>query len=49
MTLRSGEVELFNTGAGFAADNKSTVTVTVGVGAARVQVAEEKDPGRRVR
>lgn len=49
MTLRTGEVERFNTGAGAPADQKNTVTVIIGAGDARVQVAEEKDPGRRVR
>lgn len=49
MTLRSGEVERFNTGAGLAGNNKSTVTVVIGAGDARVQIAEEKDPGRRSR
>lgn len=49
MTLRNGEVELFNTGAGLAADNRSVVTVIIGAGSARVQIAEEKDPGRRIR
>jgi hypothetical protein len=48
MTLRSGEVERFNTGAGYT-DTRSTVTVVIGAGDARVQVAEEKDPGRRTR
>jgi hypothetical protein len=48
MTLRAGEVELFNTGAGYT-DGKSTVTIVIGAGDARVQVAEEKDPGRRTR
>jgi hypothetical protein len=48
MTMRTGEVERFNTGAG-PSDTKDTVKVIIGAGAARVQVAEEKDPGRRVR
>lgn len=49
MTMRSGEVERFNTGAGTPADGISTVTIVIGAGDARVQVAEEKDPGRRTR
>jgi hypothetical protein len=48
MTMRAGEVERFNTGAGYP-DSRSTVTVVIGAGDARVQVAEEKDPGRRTR
>lgn len=49
MTLRAGEVERFNTGAGKAGDGISTIKVVIGAGDARVQVAEEKDPGRRTR
>lgn len=49
MTLRNGEVERFNTGAGAAGDGRSTITVVIGAAAARMQVAEEKDPGRRSR
>ncbi len=49
MTLRTGEVERFNTGAGLSGDGKSLVTVTIGAGDSRVQIAEEKDPGRRTR
>jgi hypothetical protein len=49
MTLRAGEVALFNTGAGKAGDDKNTVTIELGGGDARMQVAEEKDPGRRTR
>jgi hypothetical protein len=47
-TLRSGEVEYFNTGAGIT-DGRSTVTVVIGAGDARVQVGEEKETGRRTR
>jgi hypothetical protein len=47
-TLRVGEVEYFNTGAGLT-DGLSTVTLVIGAGDARVQVCEEKDPGRRTR
>jgi hypothetical protein len=49
MTLRSGEVEYFNVGAGASGNGKSTVKVIIGTGDARVQVAQEKDPGRRTR
>ena len=48
MTMRVGEVERFNTGAG-PSDGRNDVIVVIGAGDARVQVAEEKDPGRRVR
>lgn len=48
MTMRAGEVERFNTGAG-PSDGKDLVVVVIGAGDARVQVAEEKDPGRRTR
>ena len=48
MTMRTGEVERFNTGAG-PSDGRNDVIVVIGTGDARVQVAEEKDPGRRVR
>jgi hypothetical protein len=47
-TLRTGEVEYFNTGAG-RTDDRSTVTLVIGAGDARVQIGEEKDPGRRTR
>jgi len=47
-TLRSGEVEYFNTGAG-QTDGLSTVTVVIGAGDVRVQVAEEREAGRRTR
>lgn len=49
MTMRTGEVERFNTGAGTPGDSRSFVTVVIGAGDARVQVAKEKDPGRRTR
>lgn len=49
MTLRAGEVERFNTGAGLPDNDSSIVVVQIGAGGARVQVAEEKDPGRRTR
>lgn len=49
MTMRNGEVERFNTGAGVAGNNKSTVTVTISAVDARVQVATDVDPGRRTR
>lgn len=48
MTLRTGEVERFNTGSG-TTDGRNTVTVVINAVSARVQVAEEKDPGRRTR
>jgi hypothetical protein len=47
MTLRSGEVERFNMGVGTAGDNTVSVVLTIGAGDARVQVAENDDPGRR--
>lgn len=49
MTLRAGEVELFNSGAGAPGDGISTVKIVIGAGDARVQVAAEIDPGRRTR
>lgn len=49
MTLRSGEVERFNVGYGIPDNNISTITVVIGTGDARVQVASELDPGRRSR
>ena len=41
-TLRAGEVELFNVGAGNV-PGASTVTVVIGPGDARVQLAQESD------
>ena len=48
MTLRSGENERFNTGAGVT-NTKSFVKIDIGTGDVRVQVADENDPGRRTR
>jgi len=49
MTLRTGEVERFNAGSGTAGDGKVTVTLVIGAGSARLQLAAELDPGRRTR
>jgi|SRR5687768_8811005 len=49
MTLRAGEVEYFNVGAGASGDNRATVEVVIGAADARVQMAENLDPGRRTR
>lgn len=49
MTMAAGEVEYFNVGAGAKEDDRSTVKVEIGGAAAFVQVAEDKDPGRRTR
>lgn len=49
ITLRAGEVERINVGAGAAGDERSTVLVEIGPGDARVQLAEDIDPGRRSR
>lgn len=42
-TLRSGEVEYFNLGVGASGDLKTPVTVIIGTGDVRVQIAEESD------
>lgn len=54
MTLRSGEVERINVGGGQKdrsntqpGKGSSTVTVVIGAGDARVQIATMTDPGRR--
>lgn len=49
MTMSSGEIEYFNVGAGAPGDDRSTVEVTIGGANAFVQIAEDKDPGRRTR
>lgn len=41
MTMSTGEVALFNSGDGNPDSGKNTVTVTIGVAAAYVQVARE--------
>lgn len=46
-TMSSGEIMIFNAGAGELNDGKKTVTVEIGVAAAYVQVGQEvvPDPG----
>lgn len=47
-TMVDGEIMIFNTGDGAANDSKKTVTVTIGVAAAFVQVGREvPNKGRR--
>lgn len=49
-TLRSGEVEYFNSGVGPDGDLRTTVQVVIGAGDARVQVAlESENKGRRTK
>ena len=47
MTLRSGEVEYFNTGSGNVPSQRYVVVV-IGAGNARVQVAQESDVAGRL-
>lgn len=49
MTMSTGEIAYFNTGYGKAEDGQSMIKVDIGVAGAFVQVASEKDPGRRTR
>ena len=52
MTMRAGQVELFNVGTGAAGDGKTSVTVVIGgagVATARVQIAKEIETGRRTK
>jgi hypothetical protein len=49
MTMAANMIEYFNVGAGAASDNVSTITVVIAGANANVQVAKEKDPGRRTR
>lgn len=43
MTMRAGEVERFNAGVGAAGDSRTSVTVVIGAGGSRVQLALESD------
>jgi len=43
MTMMANEIAIFNAGRGSADDTKITVTVAIGVAAAWVQVARDKD------
>ena len=49
MTMASGEIEYFNSGAGLAGDDRSTIEIIIAGANAFVQVAKDKDPGRRNR
>ena len=47
MTMRAGEVERFNAGVGLEGDNRASVTVVIGAGDARVQLALDSDAAAR--